>query len=232
MSTAKTAPRKRVDAATRRQLILDAAARLFLHRPYPEVTTRALADAAGVSEALLFQHFGTKRDLYAAVVRQAVGDVTRQLTEVFVAAAELPEVTVERLEELFRGALAFWFDQPEVVWSFLTEADAAEARRAYYQVLLDQEAAILPALERSRAEGLLPDVDPRVLLRALLGQPMIFLVTEKLLSGEELAPINKDAIAVDLARLWSGLLGVNDRRRRSRRPAGSAAAPRRPTARR
>lgn len=212
VKTAPMGPRKRVDAATRRQLILDAAAGLFLHQPYQDVTTKALADAAGVSEALVFQHFGSKRDLYAAVVQLAVDDVTRHLTDTFTAIAELPEVTEERLEEIFAVSLAFWFAEPDVVRSFLTEQKAEDARHAFYRVVLEQEATLLPVLERARARGVLPDVDPRVLLRALVGQTLVFVVTEQWLGGEALEPIDRSTLPRDLARLWAGLLGGFDGR--------------------
>jgi AcrR family transcriptional regulator len=210
--TKARAPRKRVAAAKRRQLILEAAGNLFLHRPYKEVTTRVLADAAGVSEALLFQHFGTKRDLYAAVVEAGVGHVTDRLTDVFTSVAELPEATLERIEEIFAGALAFWFGNPGFLQSFLTEPDADEMRRTYYQVLLDQEAAMLPHLQAARDAGVLPDIDPRVLLRALLGQALVFVVTEEWLGGKDLGPLDRSTLPRELARLWAGLLGASKRR--------------------
>lgn len=65
-------PRKRVrlDYDERRQLILDAARRLFCQRPYSEVSMADLAEAAGVARGLLHHYFGSKRDLYLAVMRE------------------------------------------------------------------------------------------------------------------------------------------------------------------
>ncbi|MGD8399078.1 MAG: TetR/AcrR family transcriptional regulator [Anaerolineae bacterium] len=50
------------------QQILEAAARLFAENGYARTTTRALAEAAGVNEVTLFRHFGSKGNLFAAVV--------------------------------------------------------------------------------------------------------------------------------------------------------------------
>lgn len=51
----------------RRDRILDAALRVFSERGFHGATTRELAKAAGVSEALMFRHFPTKEDLYLAL---------------------------------------------------------------------------------------------------------------------------------------------------------------------
>lgn len=51
-----------------RQRILQAAARLFVEKGYARTTTRAIANAAGVNEVTLFRHFGSKKELFSAVV--------------------------------------------------------------------------------------------------------------------------------------------------------------------
>ncbi|TLD68449.1 TetR/AcrR family transcriptional regulator [Phragmitibacter flavus] len=51
----------------RREGILRAALEVFAEKGFHGATTRALAEAAGVSEALLFRHFPSKEDLYGAL---------------------------------------------------------------------------------------------------------------------------------------------------------------------
>jgi AcrR family transcriptional regulator len=51
----------------RRTAIIEAAQRVFVERGFYRTTTRKLAEAAGVSEALLFKHFPDKEALYAAI---------------------------------------------------------------------------------------------------------------------------------------------------------------------
>lgn len=51
-----------------RQRILRAAARVFAEQGYARATTRALAAAAGVNEVTLFRHFGSKMNLFTAVI--------------------------------------------------------------------------------------------------------------------------------------------------------------------
>lgn len=47
-----------------RRLLLDAARKLFARRDYRATTTREIAAAAGVTEYLLFRHFGSKAGLF------------------------------------------------------------------------------------------------------------------------------------------------------------------------
>jgi AcrR family transcriptional regulator len=51
-----------------RELLLGAARSTFAARGYARSSTREIADAAGVSEALLFRHFGTKANLFELAV--------------------------------------------------------------------------------------------------------------------------------------------------------------------
>lgn len=64
-STTRTARRPRGEV---RRLLLDAARDLFARRDYRSVTTREIAEAAGVAEHLLFRNFGSK----AALFREAL----------------------------------------------------------------------------------------------------------------------------------------------------------------
>jgi AcrR family transcriptional regulator len=51
----------------RRQAIIRAVRKVFADKGFHGTTTRELADAAGVSEALLFKHFPNKEALYSAM---------------------------------------------------------------------------------------------------------------------------------------------------------------------
>ena len=73
MSDPVESPRwRRLEADERREQILECAMRLFGDRPYALVSTTEIARAAGVARGLLNHYFGTKRDLYVAVVRRLV----------------------------------------------------------------------------------------------------------------------------------------------------------------
>jgi len=60
----------RVPAAVRRASIIRAAASIFGEKGFSGTKTREIAARAGVSEALIFQHFPSKEDLYAAILTE------------------------------------------------------------------------------------------------------------------------------------------------------------------
>jgi AcrR family transcriptional regulator len=57
----------KLSGETRRAAIIKAVQRIFAERGFHGTTTRELAAAAGVSEALLFKHFPNKEALYSAM---------------------------------------------------------------------------------------------------------------------------------------------------------------------
>src|SRR5688572_26032630 len=60
--------RKRLSSEQRREKIIDAARVIFAERGFHGTTTRELALAADVSEALLFKHFPNKEAIYTAML--------------------------------------------------------------------------------------------------------------------------------------------------------------------
>jgi len=60
----------RMTSEERRAAIVEAGVRLFAERGFRGTTTRALAEAVGVTEPVLYEHFKSKRELYAAIVEQ------------------------------------------------------------------------------------------------------------------------------------------------------------------
>lgn len=60
--------RKRFSGEERRNQLLRIAVGLFSQRGFEGTTTKAIAVAAGVSEAVIFQHFANKEELYNAIL--------------------------------------------------------------------------------------------------------------------------------------------------------------------
>ncbi len=58
----------RMAAEERRRQIVQVAMRLFSERGFRGTTTKEIAQAAGVSEAIIFRHFATKEELYTAII--------------------------------------------------------------------------------------------------------------------------------------------------------------------
>jgi len=59
----------RLDSDERRKAIVAAVVPLFARKGFSGTTTKELAEAAGISEALLFRHFPSKKNLYGEILR-------------------------------------------------------------------------------------------------------------------------------------------------------------------
>jgi AcrR family transcriptional regulator len=66
---AATTGRRPRDSAATRHALLTAARTLFAEHGYDATTVRAVADRAGVNQALLFRYFGNKRGLFTHAVQ-------------------------------------------------------------------------------------------------------------------------------------------------------------------
>jgi AcrR family transcriptional regulator len=79
-------PRRRLSAEERRESILDAANRVFGEHGYENVRIDDVAMAAGISKALIYEHFGSKQELYGELMSRAAVE----LLGVLVQAASAP----------------------------------------------------------------------------------------------------------------------------------------------
>src|SRR3954452_4273890 len=87
-SRGKTMPRmsgSRLPAARRRNQLLDVALQVFAARGYHATSMNDIAEAAGVTKPVLYQHFRSKRELYLELLedvgsrlRDAIGKATSE----------------------------------------------------------------------------------------------------------------------------------------------------------
>ncbi|MGW4772574.1 TetR/AcrR family transcriptional regulator [Nocardia sp. NPDC004278] len=74
-------PRTRLSAADRRASIIDAATQVFAESGYQRATMSQIATRLGVTEPVVFQNFGSKTGLYAAVVAHATGQMATMMRD-------------------------------------------------------------------------------------------------------------------------------------------------------
>jgi AcrR family transcriptional regulator len=79
--TPYTNPQPRLSADERREQIIDAARKVFEQTGFDGARTRDLAAAAGVNEALLYRHFGSKEELFEAAVAKPLEEAVGKLVE-------------------------------------------------------------------------------------------------------------------------------------------------------
>jgi AcrR family transcriptional regulator len=76
----------RLPAQARREQILDVAVQVFARNGFHSTSMNDVADAAGVTKPVLYQHFDSKQDLYMALLEE-VGN--RMITSITKAAADV-----------------------------------------------------------------------------------------------------------------------------------------------
>jgi AcrR family transcriptional regulator len=74
-------PRRRLTAEERRGSILASAKQVFGDRGYEHVRIDDIAAAAGISKALIYEHFASKQELYIELMNNAAGELLARLVE-------------------------------------------------------------------------------------------------------------------------------------------------------
>jgi AcrR family transcriptional regulator len=101
LRTSRQTKTKKSSGRERQASIISAAASLFAQKGFNGTTTREIARTAGISEALLFRYFPTKRALYAAILAEKV-QLSQLLATVDEAAKKQDDVRVFTLIASFR----------------------------------------------------------------------------------------------------------------------------------
>jgi AcrR family transcriptional regulator len=68
----------RLKAPQRREQLIEVATRIFAKFGYNAATTAAIADAAGVTEPILYRHFSSKQEMFIAITRAMSHQTLRQ----------------------------------------------------------------------------------------------------------------------------------------------------------
>ena len=165
----------RMSADRRREQILRTAVDLFSQRGFKGTTTKEIARAAGVSEAIIFRHFATKDELYGAILHsksckdglhkfpwegnEVLQEALRQKDDfgVFYNLA-LQAMTNQQQDEGFMRLLFY---------SALEEHELAER---FFGEFVSQVYGFIGEYVRERqADGAMRDIEPRIVVRAFLG---------------------------------------------------------------
>ena len=65
----------KMTAAERRAQIITVSKQLFSKKGFSGTTTKEIAKASGISEAMIFCHFASKQELYSAIIDQRIQEV-------------------------------------------------------------------------------------------------------------------------------------------------------------
>ena len=152
--------------AKTRQRLLQAAARVFAEKGYSGATTRAIAEAAGLSELTLFRHFGSKKNLFMTVVKH--GSALPGLQAAI--EGELSGNLRQDLNLIGNHFLQTIIQQRKAILMTLSEAGRLPEVRQATQAVPDQQRKVLAGyLESQIQAGRLQARDPSLLAQAFLG---------------------------------------------------------------
>ncbi|HEX8068252.1 MAG TPA: TetR/AcrR family transcriptional regulator [Thermoleophilaceae bacterium] len=144
--------RRRLTSAERRAAILEAALEVFAARGYHAASIDEIAHAAGVSKALIYEHFPSKRDLHFALLESHVGELFGRLAE-SAATSEPGEVRLRAGVEAFLAFVEGRREAFRMLFRDAVEPDVADAMRRVQQQAAAAVAGLIASEPRERPEG-------------------------------------------------------------------------------
>jgi AcrR family transcriptional regulator len=140
-----------MSAADRREAILDAARSAFAERGFHETSLDSVAERAGVSKALLYEHFSSKRELYVSMLEMHVHELVERISGA-VAGAEPGEPRMRAGLEAFFG----FVEERRGAWRIMFRNSSDPDASIRLDRLRDEVAAAIVQLmsEEAAAKGL------------------------------------------------------------------------------
>lgn len=160
-------------AAQRRQEIMAIGKGMFLSQPYAQVSMEAIAEAADLSKATLYKYFGSKLEVYSAIILSDAQHLADQIRDAFD-----PEDGVSaNLRRMAHAYMNFFFEHPEyfekLSWFYLPGRDQHVSATLLREVAVRVEssrAAIEECLQSGMRKGELRPLDARSAARVIYGQ--------------------------------------------------------------
>jgi AcrR family transcriptional regulator len=152
--------RRRLSAVERRTTILDAALEVFAARGYHAASIDEIAAAAGISKALIYEHFPSKRELHAALLQVHVEELFARLAE-SAAPGQPGELRLRAGVDAFLGFVEERRDAWRMLFRESSDPEVTEVVRtvlaqgtAAVAALIAAEPTTPPAIEGDRERGI------------------------------------------------------------------------------
>ena len=155
-----TAPPRRI-YPRKTDIVLEAAERAFLQSGYANTSMDMVAERAGVSKRTVYSNFGSKDDLFAAVIRKRCADVIPTALDA-VDKAGSPEVVLTAMATAFLTAI---YSRPQIELYLTVVAESrqfAEIGRIMVEGPIAQSQRLFADVLRAHADTgqlSLPDAD-------------------------------------------------------------------------
>ena len=164
----------RMAGEERRSQILAVAVSLFSNRGFRGTTTKEIAHAAGVSEAMVFRHFATKEELYAAILDHKACAHDRFDPSELAADAIKRKDDRAVFETLALAALDHHEKDPQFQRLLLHSAlEKHELAQMFFNEFVRPVYEFLSRYIRQRQrDGAFVEVDPAIVVRCFIGMVM------------------------------------------------------------
>jgi len=202
----------RMAGEERRSQILAVAVSLFSNRGFRGTTTKEIAHAAGVSEAMVFRHFATKEELYAAILdHKACGHDRFDPAELSADAIKRKDDRAV-FESLALAALNHHEKDPEFQRLLLHSAlEKHQLAQMFFNEFVHPVYEFLSSYIRERQrDGAFVEVDPAIVVRCFIGMVMHQSLNNNLWDPERrLLNISNEAAAKHFTELLLHGITVN-----------------------
>jgi AcrR family transcriptional regulator len=167
----QTASGARMAAEDRKLQILRIAVGLFSQKGFGGTTTKEIAQAAGVSEAMVFRHFATKQELYSAILDHKACSGDSMNPEQMVAEALKQKDDRAVFEQLALGALNHHECDPEFQRLLLHSAlEGHELAEMFFEKFVRRVYELLgDYLAERQRDGAIVKIDPAIVVRSFIG---------------------------------------------------------------
>ena len=184
-----------------RALLMGAARELFQSQGYEATTTKQIASRAGVSEPLLFNHYGNKRQLFEAAILEPFADLIEQYKQAW--RSDLAESDSELLVHDFVSRL-FGLARANRPLLLSLALHRTGGNRGDGEHLLDELAGLLQSLRElapRMKDARLNNLDAPVTTAAVAGMVFGVALLDDLLFPSEMALPGEDELVSEIATL-------------------------------
>jgi AcrR family transcriptional regulator len=186
-----------LSAPDRRASLLTAARQVFAQRGYHSASVSDILEVAGVARGTFYNHFESKRDVFAAVLAELMGEIGSVVAPIDVTRA-IPAQVHANLRAVLR-AMADAGDANRILFTDALSVDreGEEALAAFYAAALDR---VERALRAGQALGVVRPGETQQTARCLLG-----LLKEPVMqSNLARQPLDAEAVADAIFALITG----------------------------
>lgn len=179
-----TGPRNRLPAEKRRKQIVKCAVRAFARSNYRKTRVADIAAEAGISEAMIYKHFPSKKSIFIEILHDMSGRMISRLGEEGNKEENALEA-IRNMAKTFYSLIVNHPDEVKVQFQAISEIDDKEIADRLHQDHEDYMRFIRSVIERGMQQGTVRkdlDVDTMVLLLDGVG---VFIELMKLLSFEK-----------------------------------------------